>query len=208
MRLMVAVCVAVLTVCLLPPLLSTAEKRAGRETTAQEPTIDAETDTSSAEDDAIEVKEMKPFTYCALEMKGSYEQEAAAFQTLFAEAGKQGIALNAVPFGIYWSDPDSAAVEDLEWEIGFAVPAGQKVADPLRKKEWGFDFVASTVYEGSFSEDAMTEVYGNVYRWIDEHGYVPAGPAMEKYPTMPLPDENGELRGTIELVIPIQEAEE
>lgn len=173
--------------------------------TEKEPKKHEETVTENKhKEPVIRVREIEPFTYCALEMTGSYDQHAAAFQTLYGEAGKQALEMSAVPFGIYWNDPEETPPEKLLWEIGFPVSADQKIEEPLKIKRWEYTLVVSKRYEGSFAEEHMKALHAEMGEWIEKNGYAAAGPCMEKYLSMPVPDESGELTGSIEVLVPVQ----
>lgn len=204
MRRMAVVLVAVLVVLILSPYVFCQEKEAG-----EKPKKCEKAETKKEGDEAaIAVKEVEPFTYCALEMTGSYDQHAAAFQTLYAAAGKQGLDMSAVPFGIYWNDPECTPVEDLKWEIGLPVTGKKEFAEPLKAKKWEYGMVVSMPYEGPFSVEKMGPAYHEIYGWIEENGFEQAGPVMEKYMSMPVPDESGILSGKIEIMVPVQKKEE
>jgi AraC family transcriptional regulator len=167
-------------------------------------------DTSAAmteETPQVELKTDTAFTYCALEMTGSYDQHSAAFEKLYEEAIKQGI-YGGTPFGIYWNNPAETPVEELKWEVGFRMPAGQTAKEPLELKTWPFTTMATLEYSGPFSGEEMTNAYDGLYNWMKENGYKPIGPTMETYLNVPTPDEQGVLVGSVEIAIPIEKLAE
>lgn len=145
------------------------------------------------------------FAYCALEMTGSYDQHQAAFEKLFIEAMKQGI-FGGAPFGIYWNNPNITPVEELKWEVGFSVPTGQVVNEPLKLKTWNFRTTAVFDYSGEFEAEAMTKAYSEVFKWIVDHGYRLAGPVMERFLNIPSANEKGMLIGHVETIVPVEKA--
>ena len=116
--------------------------------------------------------------------------------------------MSAVPFGVYWNDPGSTSVEELKWEIGFPVAGDRQVEKPLEIKEWKFESVVSKRYTGPFAEENMKSVYCEIYEWIEKNGYVAARPVLEKYLSMPVPDDAGEMTGTIEIMVPVTAVKE
>jgi effector-binding domain-containing protein len=156
------------------------------------------------EEGEIKLHEIKPYSYCAIEMTGSYEQHATAFMTLYSAAGQQGLPMNETPFGIYWNSPNDTTAEELQWEIGFAVPADKEIKEPLKKKQWDYTLLVTTAFEGAFESSEMTDVYTKLYAWIDEHGYQQAGPLMEKFISNPMPNEKGDIVGKVEIVVPVE----
>ncbi|MBN2011399.1 GyrI-like domain-containing protein [candidate division KSB1 bacterium] len=161
---------------------------------------------SNTEESLIQVKEIAPYSYCAIVMTGSYDKHSEAFQTLYEQAQYQYIDADQIPFGIYWNDPSNVPIEELSWELGFAVPDTQKVEEPLVLKKWNFPLVVSRVYEGAY-DDNMNAVYGEIFGWIGQNNYVPAGPMQQKFLTLPQQDDEGHWGGTIEIIIPVEKAE-
>jgi DNA gyrase inhibitor GyrI len=153
----------------------------------------------------IELVEIEPFSYAAVEMMGSYEQHGEAFMKLYTAAGQQGIpARTAAPFGIYWNTPNDAAEEDLKWEIGIPVPDGKEVAAPLVLKKWEHTTVVQRDFEGAIEGDELQAVYFAIFEWIEANGYELAGPMLERFLNMPAPNEKGETIGKVQIVFPVQ----
>jgi effector-binding domain-containing protein len=159
-----------------------------------------------AASDTVRLTPVKPYSYCALEMKGSFDQHGAAFQNLYQQAGTQGLPMTAVPFGIYWNDPRNVPVDSLKWELGFALPETRTLAAPLVLKKWEFPMTASTSFEGVYGSETQTAAYGRLFAWIGKNGYQPAGPLMEKFITMPVQDAEGRYSGKVEIAVPVAPA--
>jgi DNA gyrase inhibitor GyrI len=153
----------------------------------------------------IELVEIEPFSYAAVEMMGSYEQHGKAFMKLYTAAGQQGIpARTTAPFGIYWNTPNDAAEEDLKWEIGIPVPDGKEVAAPLVLKKWEHTTVVQRDFEGAIEGDELQAVYFAIFEWIEANGYELAGPMLERFLNMSTPNEKGETIGKVQIVFPVQ----
>ncbi|HVO77157.1 MAG TPA: GyrI-like domain-containing protein, partial [Candidatus Bathyarchaeia archaeon] len=165
----------------------------------------APVDTSTAQLQEVRLKVDTAFAYCALEMTGSYDQHAAAFQKLYEESAKQGI-YGGMPFGVYYNSPGDVPVEKLKWDLGFALPAGKTAVAPLVLKKWEYTKMASLKYTGEYGGQPMVNAYARLYKWIGENGYKPAGPLMETYLNAPSQDEKGMWFGTMEIVVPVQKA--
>jgi AraC family transcriptional regulator len=165
-----------------------------------------DTTAEKEEEPQVELKMDTAFAYVALEMKGSYDQHEAAFTRLYEEAMNQGI-YGGLPFGVYWNSPGDTPVEQLRWDVGFAAPSGEAPKAPLTLKKWDFTKMASLKYRGVFGGAEMEHAYERVYQWIAENGYQPAGPMMEVFLNTPSPDENGVLYGSVEVIVPVKQAE-
>ena len=157
--------------------------------------------------EVIKVIDVKPFYYCALEMTGSYDQHGTGFNTLYEQTGIQNLPQSEVPIGIYLNDPNQTPEEELKWDLALALPDSSQVAEPLKLKKWEFKQVASTMYDGVFGAEEMGQVYGEIYAWIGQNKYVPAGPLVEKYLSQPEQNADGEWVGKVEIWIPVQKTQ-
>lgn len=152
----------------------------------------------------IKLVEAEPFHYCAVEMTGSYQQHPTAFMTLYSEAAKQGLSMDEAPFGIYWNSPQDTSEEALKWEIGIPVPEDKEILEPLKKNKWEHTLLVTKGFEGAFESEEMYAAYSEIFEWIEENGYEPSGPMLEKFLNTPSSNEAGETIGKVEIIIPVQ----
>jgi DNA gyrase inhibitor GyrI len=180
---------AVLMLAALVPLA--AQDQAQTQPAAQAATISA-----------VEVKQITPFRYAALLMKGSYDQHGAAFGRLYQLAGEQNLGYDLQIFGVYFSDPSQAAIDQLEWLVGFPLSEGQQVKEPLIEQKWDYSQIAMVTYTGPFTEE-MSKAPQTLMAWVMSNGYSPVGPMMEKYTAMPSQNAQGQWSGTVEVSLPV-----
>jgi effector-binding domain-containing protein len=166
--------------------------------TAQETTVPAEGE--------IVLKTIEPYTYVAVEMKGSYDQHEQAFGTLYEQGAIQGLALEDYPMGLYYNNPMDTPVDSLIWEVGTRISGVDSVKAPIVLKTFPFTQVVTMEYSGTFGEE-MAASYGKIYQWIVQNGYQLAGPMQEFFISMPEADENGEWVGQVEIVVPVSKPE-
>jgi AraC family transcriptional regulator len=152
---------------------------------------------------AVEVKQITPYRYAALMMKGSYDQHSSAFQHLYQLAGEQNLGYDFQIFGIYFSDPSQVPVDQLDWQVGFALTEGQQIKEPLVEQKWDYEQIAVLTYDGPFNEE-MNKGPQALMTWIMSNGYTPVGPMMEKYLTMPTQNEQGIWTGAVEISEPVK----
>lgn len=151
----------------------------------------------------VQVKQIEPFRYAALEMIGDYEQHQQAFPKLYELAISQNLGYAIEVFGVYFNDPSQVPVEQLKWELGFELSEGQTVKEPLVEKKWEYTQIATITYTGPFT-DEMGSAMEALFTWVMSNGYSPAGPMVQKYVVMPTQNEQGQWVGTIESVLPVQ----
>lgn len=196
-RLSTIILAVALIVCM--TVVASAQEEKTTEKAAPEKTIEMPKETP------VQIKEIEPFTYCALEMKGSYDQHGIAFNNLYAVAGSQRLPLDKAPFGIYLSDPATTPEEELSWEVGFEIAEGTEVKRPLVAKQWQHTTLAAKIYTGPFTDEAMGSVYGEIMGWIEANGYKVCGPALERFLSEPEIDAEGGMSGTIEIFFPVRQ---
>jgi AraC family transcriptional regulator len=151
----------------------------------------------------VQIKQITPYRYAALMMKGSYDQHSTAFPQLYQLAGEQNLGYSFTIFGVYFSDPGQVPVEQLEWQVGFELSEGQQVKEPLVEQKWDYTQIAMLTYNGPFNEE-MSNAPAKLISWIISNGYTPVGPVMEKYTEMPTQNAQGQWCGTIEVSQPVK----
>jgi AraC family transcriptional regulator len=134
---------------------------------------------SGPQDTAITLQKMEPFAYFCIRVKGAFTQLNDSIGKLTLEAQAQ----NAIPTGpmmaVYYNSPAQVGPQDLEWEIGFPVSPQQMIQPPLLLKTWNFAQVAGGLHHGAYEKAG--ETIEKILQWMDEHGYAPAGPVMERF---------------------------
>ncbi len=127
----------------------------------------------------IVIQDTTPFTYAYLECKGSYEQIPAKIGEFMPEFFKQNLMPAGNFFGMYLNAPGQVKEEELLWRLGFPVAADSAVAAPLQKGECQATKIAVFLYVGPYEK--VGDAYGKISAFIEQNGYKPAGPTMEKY---------------------------
>jgi effector-binding domain-containing protein len=135
----------------------------------------------------VTVKTTDGSTVAYLPMKGSFSQIPGAFQRLYEWVGKRGFTPNAPPIGVYYNSPGEVAEEELLWELqapmAGAMTAQQPDADGVGIKKVEPLEVASARHRGPYEE--VGKFYEALSHWIDDNGYVAAGPPEEVYLSEP-----------------------
>ena len=155
--------------------------------------------------EAVRVSSVEPYFYCALEMKGSFDQHSTAFQKLYENAGAQGLPMNSASFGIYYNSPENTPVDSLVWELGLPLTESKTLTAPLVLKKWEYPLVATLLFEGEYGSKEENAAYAKLGAWIKANGYAAKGPMMEKFLGMPTQNEKGAWVGKVEIVMPVEE---
>jgi len=127
----------------------------------------------------VVIQDATPFTYAYLECRGSYSQIPAKIGIFMQEFFKQNLMPMGNFFGMYLNSPAQVKEEELQWRLGFPVPADTAVAAPLLKGDCKATQIASYLYVGPYEK--VSEAYGKMFAFIDKSGYKVAGPCIDKY---------------------------
>jgi len=155
----------------------------------------------STQETNVEIKTVQPFAYCCIHHIGPFTEIEDVINQIFPVMQSQHISPGGAMIGVYYSDPQLVAPENMEWEIGFPCSAQASPLKPLEKKAWSFDQVASAIHTGPYEKTG--ETYIRIFEWMEANGYEQVGPVLEKYLNMPSPDINPAALRT-EIWIPVQ----
>ena len=117
-----------------------------------------------------EIRQAEALTAVVVPMKGSYLQSRAAVVAVESHLREIGVTPAGPPFGRFESEQ--------RWDAGYPVPPGTRVQAPFELVTLHATPVASLVVSGPWGQGS-TSRWASLFRWVVEHGYVPAGPPME-----------------------------
>jgi hypothetical protein len=117
-----------------------------------------------------EIKQAGGQTAVVVPMKGSYLQARAAVVAVESHLRAIGVTPAGPPFGRFESEQ--------RWDAGYPVPPGTRVEAPFELVTLPAGPVASLVVSGPWGQDSANR-WANMFGWVVEHGYMPAGPPIE-----------------------------
>ncbi len=126
---------------------------------------------------AFEVKEVQPFHAVVLRMSGPYKQHGEAIAKLGIWLSSAGVRQTGAPFGRYLNSPSTTPEAELQWEVGFPVPAGTEVPPPFEARDIADGAVATATIAGP--HDTTPRPWNGLVDWAQKQGYEIKGPAME-----------------------------
>jgi effector-binding domain-containing protein len=127
----------------------------------------------------INVQKIEPFAYFCVRVKGPFSQINDVIGKLTLEAQAQSAIPTGPLMAVYYNNPAEVGEKDLDWEVGFPVSPQQMIQPPLLLKTWDFTQVAGGLHQGPYEKAG--ETIDKILQWMDEHGYAPAGPVMERF---------------------------
>lgn len=132
------------------------------------------------------LKQEKPFSYCCIGYKGPIEDIGTVISRFMQAMQGQNVfpSVRGPMIGVYYNSPADTKPADLQWEVGFPVAEGTAVQPPLAVKSWKYISVASAVHKGAYAQAG--ETIGRLMNWINEKGYIVAGPTLERYLNNPM----------------------
>ncbi len=149
----------------------------------------------------ISVKDMEPAILFMKKVKGSYDKHESVIPEVYSQLARLGIQPAGPVMGIYYDNPQQVAEEKLHWAI--ALPVKEKTEQSLPT---GYVFeekeaykAATATIKGPYGD--LSKFYVDLYDWIAEQGYMPAGPPMESWLGDPTSTPPSELK--TELIVPI-----
>lgn len=131
------------------------------------------------ESDDVTIQKSEPFVYVCLEMKGPFDGIQDAIGSLIQEMQGQNVVPAGPLLGVYYNSPEEVSEQDLQWEVGFPVTAQALIQPPLMKKEWAYPESAVGLHQGAYENTG--ETISKMLDWMEDNGYRPAGPFMERY---------------------------
>jgi AraC family transcriptional regulator len=135
-----------------------------------------------AQNVAVAVKDVEPFTYCSLNHKGPVSDIQDVIGQLILDMQSQSLLPMGPMIGIFQGDPTLQKPDSMEWEVGFPVVEQASIQAPLGKKQWIFRTVAWATHVGPFEK--TPETIGQILIWMDANGYSQGGPVVEQYADM------------------------
>jgi effector-binding domain-containing protein len=134
-----------------------------------------------SQDLAVTVKDVEPFSYCAIDHKGPFTDMTAVMGRLVGAMQAQGLfpQVRGPVVGVYHNSPADTEAGNLSWEVGFIVTAQATPQPPLAKRAWEHRTVAAAMHIGPYNQGGAA--VQKVMAWLEAHGYEAVGPVLERY---------------------------
>jgi effector-binding domain-containing protein len=132
----------------------------------------------------ISVKDIPERTVLFLQCRGSWRQLPLMIEKLNKYVEKALVETTGPVSGIYYNKPGEVDVENLEWEVFYAIKESGSAEPSIDEKEFGLKIlpkimVASAIHKGSYRKVSST--YERLERWIIRNGYNISGLPREEY---------------------------
>jgi AraC family transcriptional regulator len=118
-------------------------------------------------------------TVLALPHQGPYREMEPVVDRYVDYLEAQGIPPEGDLMAAFFDDPGKVPEAETRYEIRIPVAAGTKAEAPFLVKELPQSTTTAVTLRGDYAKIAKR--YGEIYDWIDENGYEPAGPLIEVY---------------------------
>lgn len=132
-----------------------------------------------AQNVAVAVKDIEPFTYCSVNHKGPVSDIQDVIGRLILEMQSQGLLPMGPMIAIFQGDPTFQKPDSMEWEVGFPVVEQASILAPLGRKQWIFKTVAWAMHVGPYEKTG--ETISQILTWMEANGYSQGGPIVEQY---------------------------
>ncbi len=154
-------------------------------------------------EEQVTIKDMQPMCYAAMEFKGSYNQMEKAIGQFMQEFFKQGLKPVGPVLGVYHNNPMQVKEEELLWEVGWPIPEGTEVKEPLKKRKTEFKKAAVYLHIGPYEN--MDKAYEKVFKFIEAEGYEAKWPCFDNFLNDPSTVKAEELKTLV--IIPVKKKE-
>jgi effector-binding domain-containing protein len=136
-------------------------------------------------DEEVVLKDLPERKVVYVQCKGSWRQLPDMLASLSEYASQSGLDTVGPPSGFYHNTPGEVAIEELSWEVCFAVKPNisERADDKLKSgvREIPATRVAAIIHKGSYRKASPS--YEKLQGWIKAHGLKVCGPAEELYLT-------------------------
>jgi AraC family transcriptional regulator len=146
----------------------------------------------------VNIEKVKPERVACMAHRGDYNQIGRAFERLTVwAAGKNLLGPTTKMYGIYYDDPASKPLDELQSHACVTVPAGFKADGDITVKETPAGKVATIIHTGPYSE--LHIAYDWIYcEWLPKSGEAPGDqPCFEEYLNDPRQVPPSELKTAI-----------
>lgn len=125
----------------------------------------------------------EPMTVAFIEMNGRYSQTPEGFGRLYGWIAQRGLQPAGMPSAVYLTIPSEVPEDMARWEL-WAPIAGEPDEVGRDAAGMGIKRVAPTLavtatHVGPYEEVEPT--YRDMWTFMADEGYAPAGPPMERY---------------------------
>jgi effector-binding domain-containing protein len=135
------------------------------------------------QDVEVTLKEVQPFPYVYVENKGPFSNMGETIQKLMSGMQMNRVTPTGGLIAVFNSVPGISGGEQLQWEVGFPVPAQvTSLMNPLKKKSWPYTLVASAIHRGPYANTGDT--LQKILQWIDANGLIQDGPILSQFQNM------------------------
>ncbi len=131
----------------------------------------------------VTIKEIEPFSYCAVPHQGSFGDMSGILNDLIALMQSQNISPSGDLIAIYNLSPQKEIPESIEFEVGFPITPQVLPQPPLQKKNWTYQQVAFAEHRGSYAGTADT--IDKIFDWIEANHYEQVGPILGRFMVIP-----------------------
>ena len=127
----------------------------------------------------VDWKQRLDQAYVFVEQRGDYRKVRDSVEELFRQAESQGIQPAGPLFGLFYDDPGQVPLEQLRARMCLPVSGAQSVRAPLAYDVLESKPVVYCIAGGPYHE--VPRSYAGVIRYLEERGWVEAGPWRETY---------------------------
>jgi len=133
----------------------------------------------------VKLKKSKACKAAYIQHVGAYDKVPYGdyYDRLFGWAKQRNLRPAGPPMAIFLDKPEETPPEECRCEVLIPIQGEAKPEGEIKIKEIPSTDVASITHRGPTKDYSKT--YEKLHKWIDENGYVSAGPVTEIYLSKP-----------------------
>ncbi|MEO0009388.1 MAG: GyrI-like domain-containing protein [candidate division WOR-3 bacterium] len=117
--------------------------------------------------------------FAVMERTGPYKDIGGAIADLMSRLQQYNVPIAGKPFAIYYNDPTEVSPESLSWAVCVPLNTNANVdsGSGIKTVNLPRSLFAYTIHSGGYVD--IAQKYDQLADWIEEHGLMIAGPALE-----------------------------
>jgi len=148
----------------------------------------------------------RPEIVAYLPMHGPYDQIPEGFGRLYAWIERHEHKATGMPTAVYFNVPSDESASDAVWELRAPIAGDLSDAPPdedgIGVRSVPAIDVITAVHKGPY--DSVLPTYQALWGWIEDNGYEPCGPPMERY--LNDPGKTHPAEALTEVLMPVKKA--
>jgi len=127
----------------------------------------------------VSIKFLMPIKVATIEKEGPIGEMGKVLEQLSQFLKERKVKITGAAMGLFHDDPKSFNPQKARYEVCLPISGKIKGEGEIKSKELEKGAYACMTYSGPIEK--ITDAYQTILKWIEENGYMIAGPTREVY---------------------------